>query len=97
MPKPLPLIACTLGAEDQRARLEEWRSLLAQAASRADVPGGKRYVFDAELGASVQRLAAAESDCCSFLDFELSADENGVAMTVTTVPQAEPALRFVFG
>jgi hypothetical protein len=94
----LPLIVCTLGPGDQRARLDEWRSLLALARSRADVNGGVRYVFDPSVAepASVRRLAAAERECCSFLRFEFEEDGEGFAMTVTAEPAARDALRFVF-
>jgi hypothetical protein len=94
----LPLIACNLGPGDQRARLEDWRSLLARARSRADVNRGVRYVFDPSVAepASIRRLAAAERECCSFLQFEFDEDDEGFAMTVTTEPAALDALRFVF-
>jgi hypothetical protein len=96
--KHLPLIGCTLDTGDQRARYEEWRSLLAQALSRSDVDRGRRYVFARDLTATVQRLAEAEHECCSFLHFDVDEDDASVAMTVTAddEPTVQDALRFVF-
>jgi hypothetical protein len=96
--RSLPLVACSLGAEDQRARLEAWRSLLASAASRAGVPGGMSYVFRpaSVFVQRVRELAEAEHDCCTFLDFEIVEQSDELRLTVTSHPAGQAALRFIF-
>jgi hypothetical protein len=94
----LPLIACSLSADGQRARLAEWRELLATATSRTAVDGGARYAFEAGNGveARVRRLAVAEQDCCSFFDFAVRRTGDSVELRVTAPDEAQDALRFVF-
>jgi hypothetical protein len=96
--KSLPLIACSLGADDQRARLEEWRFLIASSTARMELDGGVRYLFGAAEGLleKVQALAAAESQCCAFLRFEIEQRNDGVALSVTTDAAGQDALRFIF-
>ena len=98
MKKNLPLVACSLSAEDQPARLDKWGSLLASAASRAEVPGGMSYVFRplSAFAERVRDLAAAEHDCCTFLDFEIVEQNDELRLTVTTHPAGQAALRFIF-
>ncbi len=45
MKPALPVIARSLDGSEQRERLDEWKSLLARAASRDEVPGGLRFIF----------------------------------------------------
>jgi hypothetical protein len=98
MANSLPLIACSLGAQDQQTRLGEWRTLLAAATARVDVAGGVGYVFAREDGLleRVRALATEESLCCPFLRFDIEEVAEGVAMTVTSDADAEEALRLVF-
>jgi MerR family copper efflux transcriptional regulator len=92
----LPLIACTLDASDQKQRLADWASLLREASRREKTGGGYRYSFAAELEPRVRALAAAEKECCGFLDFELVRTGDELELTVTAPPDADAALRFVF-
>jgi hypothetical protein len=94
----LPVIACSLNGNEQRERLAEWKSLLAHAASRDEVPGGFRFVFRpaADFAERVRRLSAAEHDCCPFLRFEVAQIGDAVVLTVETEPAGQEALRFVF-
>jgi hypothetical protein len=98
MADSLPLIACSLGADGQRERVAEWRSVLAAADARSETEGGTRYVFRRgdEMRDRVRALAAAESECCGFLHFDIQERPEGLTMTVTTHPSAEDALRFIF-
>ena len=54
MPDEAP-IACTLGAESLRGRLEEWQSLLAHAVDRRAIDGGVRVHFDGDVPAGELR------------------------------------------
>jgi len=98
MDRRLPLVACSLNGEDQRARLDAWVSLLASAASRAEVPAGMSYVFRpaSVFARRVRDLAAAEGACCTFLDFEIVEQSDEVRLTVTSHPTGQAALRFIF-
>jgi hypothetical protein len=98
MERKLPLVACSLNAGDQRARLEAWRSLLSSASSRAEMPEGMCYVFrpPSEFAQRVRDLAAAEHDCCKFLDFEIVEQSDELRLTVTSHPVGQAALQFIF-
>ena len=93
----LPVIACSLSASGQRERLSEWKSLLAVAESREELPTGMRFRFRPDLLERVRSLAAAEKECCSFLRFDVVEAGDDVAMTVETEEAGQEALRFIFG
>jgi hypothetical protein len=99
MPTELPLIACSLDATGQMARLSEWKQLLGTAVARAVVPHGVAFVFVGEEGVEerVRELAEAEQACCAFFDFQVSRDGDRVEMTVLAPAEAQAALRFLFG
>ena len=42
-------LACALTGEDQRARMQQWRDLLAQASARAPVADGLRFTLPSRL------------------------------------------------
>ena len=92
----LPLIACTLDASDQKQRLADWASLLREASGREETAEGIRYSFAAELEPRVRALAAAEKECCAFLELELARVGDELELTVTAPLEAEAAVRFVF-
>ena len=94
----LPLIACSLDATDREARVAEWRELLSGAAAHEKTPDGARYRF-AAVAHDEQRirdLAAAEHECCPFLEFDVTRRADEVVLSVMTQPDALDALRFVF-
>jgi hypothetical protein len=92
------LIACSLDTSGQRERIDAWRDLLATSDQREATANGVRYLFAASDGLEerVRALAAAEHDCCSFLAFSVSRIDQYVEMTVTTQPDGQDALRFIF-
>jgi hypothetical protein len=96
--KQLPLVACSLDAGGQRERLAEWAELLGNASASAPTADGSCYSFAAsdELEQQIQALAAAEKECCSFLDFEISRRAGTIELTVTSPAHGLAALRFVF-
>ena len=93
----LPVIACSLSVGGQRERLNEWKSLLAVAESREELPTGMRLRFRSDLAERVRALAAAEHECCSFLRFDVVEAGDDVVMTVETEEVGQDALRFIFG
>lgn len=92
----LPLVACSLDAGEQPARLAAWRELAGRATSRREFPNGLRYTFPAELGDRLAGLVAAEQRCCPFLEFEVARSDREVAVTVTAEGSGVDALRFIF-
>jgi DNA-binding transcriptional MerR regulator len=69
--EPGPPIACTLTAADRADRIGQWRRLLGQADEREPVDGGLAFGFPAGLAGRLAELAAAEQQCCTFLEFRL--------------------------
>lgn len=67
------VIACSLGAGDRADRVEHWRTVLAAVTDRTAIPGGVRLTFDADRLriAELAALAAAEAQCCGFLELTL--------------------------
>jgi hypothetical protein len=98
MAEQLPLIACSLDAGGQQARLSDWAELLSQAAASEATDDGVRYSFAAgdELEKRIRDLAAAEQACCSFLEFAVSRTGAQVEMIITAPPEGQDALRFIF-
>jgi hypothetical protein len=94
----LPLIACALDASGQQARLRDWAELLAEAASREATAEGARYSFvvGEEVERRIRALAAAEHDCCAFLEFGVVRTDDTVEMTVTAPVEGLEALRLIF-
>lgn len=92
----LPVIACTLTADGQRERLDDWKSLLAVADSREQLLTGMRYRFRPNLAERVRSLAAAEHECCSFLRFDVVEAGDDLVLTVETDERGQDALRFIF-
>jgi hypothetical protein len=97
MESSLPVIACSLTAGGQRERLNEWKSLLADAESREGAPTGMRFRFHASLADKVRSLAAAEHECCAFLRFDVVETGDDLVLTVDTEESGQEALRFIFG
>lgn len=84
MNRHLPLVACSLDASGQSARLAEWEELLRLADLRQQVPNGVRYTFAAPaIEERLRALAAAEKQCCSFFEFQIGRVGDRLEMIVT--------------
>jgi hypothetical protein len=92
----LPLIACSLDGDGQQTRLVEWKELLAEATAREETDSGVNYSFPGELEARVQALAAAEHECCAFLEFEITRRNDRIELSVAAPQEGLDALRFIF-
>jgi MerR family transcriptional regulator, copper efflux regulator len=66
-------VACSLPSGDLPCRAAAWREAISGAAA-AGIPDGMRLTLPASRAAAVAGLAAAEQDCCPFLDFRLHLD-----------------------
>jgi MerR family transcriptional regulator, copper efflux regulator len=96
-PEPEAPIACTLTAADQADRIGEWRRLLGQAGSRERTDGGLAFRLPAALAGQVAELAAAEQQCCPFLEFNLHLIAGGLRFEVQVPEGAAPLLADMFG
>jgi DNA-binding transcriptional MerR regulator len=102
-PKPAasteaPPIACTLGADSLRGRLDEWNALLAHVDRRDAIEGGVRLTFAATTPTGeLMRLASAEQDCCQFFTFAITIDGRGLALEVKAPPDALGLVHSLFG
>lgn len=91
-------IACTLGADDLRTRIDDWTRTLADVTSRTAIDGGLRLQLGAGLDvADLARLVVAEQGCCAFYRFALTVDERGIALEVTAPAEAATVLASLFG
>jgi MerR family copper efflux transcriptional regulator len=63
-------VACSLGGQAVSDRTRQWQDLLADA-DRELLPDGIRLTMPSALAAQVAGMAAAEQQCCPFLDFRL--------------------------
>jgi hypothetical protein len=94
--KELPVIACSLSADQLPERRRRWLALpLVARAERAD---GVRLTFRAEPGveAELRALAELERECCGFATFVVSAAGDQVQLDVTSSGDGVPAVREIF-
>jgi hypothetical protein len=82
-------VACTLGPADGARRLEEWRGLAATAGLGRDLVGRTLTVRFRDLPrvrAELDRLVAAERECCAFLGWDVAACEGELHVHITGNP-----------
>jgi hypothetical protein len=85
MSRPLP-IACTLSARDLASRVAELRALggdglvsVTESAGRAEL----HFRAGEHIRRRVEAVAAAEAECCAFLDFRVDGLAGGTVLTIT--------------
>lgn len=79
-------VACTLGASDGARRLEDWRRLVADAFAGRDHTTGRLLLTFRDLpsvGPELERLVAAERECCAFLSWNLIRAGNTWQLEIT--------------
>ena len=89
-------IACTLSPAEMRQREADIRTLGRDAllgVERSERHVLLRFRSDPATRARVEAIVAAESDCCAFMDFELSVTGDAIALRVAAPAGAEPAVR----
>jgi hypothetical protein len=87
----LPL-ACTLGPIDGAGRSRRWRQLAAEAAPVARRTEGRlevRYQPGPGVLAELAALAAAEAECCSFVDWAVT-EQAGDPTLIVSAPADQP-------
>ena len=102
MPVPVPApvlaagasipVACTLEPAERPGRAVAWRTLVARASSRRQLPGGGiRLEFpDPSVVPDVAELVAAEQGCCAFFSFSITVDARGTGLEVSAPEDATP-------
>lgn len=92
-------IACTLTPDHMRGRMSLIDALAADALlARETIDGGLRVRFRDDPGTErrVRDLAAAESQCCAFLRFDVHSDHQTVVLDITGSVEAQPAIMELF-
>jgi hypothetical protein len=85
-----PPIACSLSAAELSARLAEMRAIGNDALLGADPDGLLRFRADRQTRERLEGVIAAESQCCSFLRFDLTEQGGELRLSVTAPEGAEP-------
>ena len=98
-----PPIACTLSSSDLASRIRELRALGGDGLlSATQTPGRAELRFrpDPEISRRVEAAAAAEAECCAFLDFQVEGQPDATVLTITAPTggaEAIPELVAAFG
>jgi hypothetical protein len=95
----LPVIACSLTAEELPGRRRRWLALTDRAlVARAPIEGGVRLTFRANPGVQqeLSELAALERECCGFANFDVSASADRVTLDVVSSGDGVTAVRELF-
>jgi hypothetical protein len=89
-------IACSLTEPAAQSQLEEWRALLAAAATATARPAPTDVLFrlrdDPSQVLAILRLAQREKACCAFFDFAIVVDTDGLALRVSAPAEAATIL-----
>jgi hypothetical protein len=86
-------IACSLSADELPARLAEVRAV-GKDALLAVTPGGSlHFRADDTTRERLEAIVAAESQCCSFLRFELAEESGELMLSVSAPDGAEPIVQ----
>ena len=87
--------SCTLPTAERPLRAADFATLFSDVVQRAERAEPTRLHLDlrpgAEVAARVAGLAAAETECCSFFTFALTATGGALSLDVT-VPAAHTAI-----
>ena len=84
-------VACTLGPNDGAARMRRWEALSKQGLPTARRRGHLlevRYQLTLDLHEELEALAAAERECCSFVAWNVTQDQDYVVLRVAADPGA---------
>ena len=86
-------IACTLTADELPARLAEMAAVGEAALCRAEVSGRRAVLrFRPSARERLERVVAAESECCAFLQMDLRHTAEAIELSIAAPEGAEPVL-----
>jgi hypothetical protein len=83
-------IACSLSADELPRRLAEIRAIGRDALLGVTPEAALRFRAGEPTRARLEAIIAAESQCCSFLRFELAERHGELVLSVTAPEGAEP-------
>jgi len=83
-------IACSLSADELPKRLAEMTALGKDALLGVSPEGAMRFRADNGTRERLEGIIAAESECCSFLQFGLTETADALVLSVTAPEGAEP-------
>jgi hypothetical protein len=91
--------ACSLAPGALGNRVDEWRSLTAQALHREVEPGRvlSTYPNTPEIAGRVAELIDAEKECCPFLQFDVQRRDTLLQVELRYPPDFGPLLAAVLG
>jgi hypothetical protein len=98
MPRQLP-VACSLDAARLRAREAELAALGRSLVSVSDTNGPRRiltFTADDRTRARLDRIVAAEAECCPFLDMRVS-EEDALELSIDGPDEAAPLIADLVG
>ena len=98
-PRELP-VACTLGLVDGMERMQRWQRLVDvanPAFDRADNRLTVGFTGGAGVLEELQVLAAAERECCAFLDWDVSVVDRPTLTITADNPEDLDAIAGQFG
>jgi hypothetical protein len=87
--RDLPL-ACSLDAEALEDRVAEIRALGRDALVAVEPDGVLRFRATPETRRRLERIIAAEAECCAFLNLDLREEHGELRLSVTAPGDAEP-------
>lgn len=91
-------IACTLSAAEQAQRVASSNAMVVD--NMLDVATSERGAsmrFRVEAEDALRELIVAESECCSFLEFDLQPEGDALRLTVEGPEGARPIIDELFG
>jgi len=92
-------IACALTSPDLAAQRDRWERLAARAmAERTETADGLRLVFrpDRRTEDELRALVAVESECCSWAEWTVEADDARVVLAVRAAGEGVATLHGMF-
>ena len=94
--QPEPVQGCTLTSAGQLVRVAEFDQLFAEMAVRAEQPGPAQLRLELRRDPAAARraaeLALAETACCSFFTFTLTAAADRLVLEIAVPDTHQPAL-----
>ncbi|MDN5749574.1 MAG: MerR family transcriptional regulator [Pseudonocardia sp.] len=92
----IPVVACSLDGDAYTDRVEQWRTLLADAVREPMPDGGVSVRLPAARAGRLAELVVAEQRCCPFITFELTFSGTHIALTAHAPEGAEPLVAVLF-
>jgi hypothetical protein len=98
MERRLLPIACSLEGGEARHRWLDWGALLADrvSAERSALELRVRFKDFEEVRSELNRLVAAERECCGFVDWDLDVEEGELILSVRGEESAVAAIGAAF-